>query len=430
MTRYDFAYRSLLIAGAPFWLLNRSARAKVKDAFKTRVASDIPAREGSGPCLLIHAVSVGELNAAKALIERLRSARPELHVVVTTTTTTGDELARKLYTGKPGFTVGRFPIDLSHAMKTLLDKVRPSVCVLMEQEVWPNFVRECETRRIPVIVANGRISKTGFRNLKLARPLLRRTFGRLTRVLAQEENYADRYAYVGVPRDRIDVVGTMKFDTAPTEPTVLGSDQLAADMGIDLGKPLLVAGSTGPGEEAIVLDVYAKLRVEHPTLQLAIVPRHPPRFDEVANLIAARGLDCVRRSVHGPLPTAHRPVFLGDTMGELRKFYALATVVFVGRSLVDLGPKQHGSDMLEPAALTKPTIVGPFTGNFAEPMNAFRAAQSMIEVSTPDGLHAAIQELLTDPARATDLGTRARQVVQQNRGATDRHVERILELLK
>jgi 3-deoxy-D-manno-octulosonic-acid transferase len=426
---YDLAYRSLLAASLPVRFARAGLRAKALDWTDARDGT-VAVREGSEPCVLVHAVSVGEFNAARALVDRLRSRRPDVHVVVTTGTLTGFAEAQKRYAATPGVTVARFPNDLSPSVERFLNAVRPDVAVLMEQETWPNFVLACSRRGVPVVVANGRISKTGFRNLRLARPFVAKTFARLDRVLVQEQAYADRYAYVGVPRDRIDVVGTMKFDSAPTEPTIAGAEQLAQEMGIDPNAPLWICGSTGDGEEAMVLDAYESIRAKHPHLQLAIIPRHPPRFDEVATLIESRGHACVRRSKPSSLVPRTSPLFLGDTMGELRKFYSLATVVFVGRSLVDLGPKQHGSDMIEPAALAKPVVVGPFTANFAEPMNVFRKAGAIVEVRTSADLAAQVSALLSDPARRNDLGTRARQAVHANRGATERHVEVILQLLK
>jgi 3-deoxy-D-manno-octulosonic-acid transferase len=226
----------------------------------------------------------------------------------------------------------------------------------------------------------------------------------------------------------------MKFDTAQVADRIDGADELAAAVGLDpAAGPIWVCGSTGPGEEQIVLDAYRTLLAAHPTLRLAIIPRHPERFGEVAKLIESAGFPLVRRSNSKPDISDVKfaaPVVLGDTMGELRKFYSLADVVLVCRTLVDLGPSQHGSDMIEPAALAKPVVVGPFTGNFTEVMNAFRGERAMVEVGGgPGELAGAIDALLRDPGEASAMARRARAVVRREQGATDRHVEVILHHL-
>jgi 3-deoxy-D-manno-octulosonic-acid transferase len=221
----------------------------------------------------------------------------------------------------------------------------------------------------------------------------------------------------------------MKFDTAQIGDRVDGDEQIARDVGLQPGKePIWVCGSTGPGEETIVLDVYRSLRTRHPTLRLAIIPRKPERFDEVAAQISAAGFKVVRRS-HPAAENSPESVILGDTMGELRKFYALASIVFVGRTLVDLGARQHGSDMIEPAALGKAVVIGPFTHNFADAMHQFLAASAMCEVEDGGELQTTIDALLAEPAKAAEIGARAREVVRQAQGATARHVEIILHQL-
>jgi 3-deoxy-D-manno-octulosonic-acid transferase len=225
----------------------------------------------------------------------------------------------------------------------------------------------------------------------------------------------------------------MKFDTAITIGGVPGASSLAHEMGLDpTTQRIWVCGSTGEGEEDIVLRIYREQLMRHPKLRLVIVPRHPQRFDAVANLIEQHRFEGIRRSrgqranPNAPIP----PVFLGDTMGELRKFYYMAEVVFVGRSLVDLGPRQHGSDMIEPAALAKPTIVGPFTGNFAEAMRKFTEADAISVVSDEDHLSKTVDLLLSNPAAAIAMGKRALGVVLNQQGATLRNAEVILGELR
>lgn len=434
LNAYDIAYYAGVAATWPAWAARRRSREKVRDAFAMRQGK-LPPRRGNGAAVLVHAVSVGELNAARALIDELQSRRPGLHVIVTTTTVAGDALARERYAKRADVTVCRFPIDLSPAIDRLLDATRPALVVLMELEVWPNFMRHCTRRQIPVVVANGRVTEPSYKKYRLLGPIGRAMFGRLSACVAQDEVYAERFVAMGVPRDRLRVAGTMKFDTAVVGDTVDGAADLARDVGLGEGvggdAPILVAGSTGPGEEAIVLDAYRALLAPHPTLRLAIVPRKPERFDDVAQLIESSGFACVRRSAPslspGPSPLA--PVVLIDTMGELRKVFALATVAFVGRSLVDLGAKQHGSDMIEPCALGKPTIVGPFTGNFEEPMRALRAAGAIVDVSDGNALRTQVDRLLTDRDAARAMGDRARAVVVAGKGSLARHLDVLMPLL-
>lgn len=433
---YDIAYRTLLGATWPIWAARRKAREKVRDALATRNGA-ARKRVGNAPAVLVHAVSVGELNAARGLIDALSAARPEAHVIVTTTTTAGNELAHKLFDHRPQTTVARFPIDLTPAIDRLLETTRPTLVVLMELEVWPNFLKQCEARKIPVVIANGRITGPSYQKYRLLGPLTWSMFRRLSHCIVQDETYAERFLNLGVPREKLLVSGTLKFDTATVGDTVPGADELARDLslaspGTDVSERIWVAGSTGPGEEEIALDVYARLRASHEKLRLVIVPRKPERFDEVAQLIEARGFACVRRSRSASIesPAPESAVILGDTMGELRKFYALASVVFVGRTLVDLGSKQHGSDMIEPCALAKPTVVGPFTGNFEEPMRAFRSADAIAEVKDGDELYRVLDAWLRAPDDSRAMGERATSVVVAGKGAVARHMDVILPLVK
>lgn len=425
---YDIAYGIGLGISAPYWLINRSARVKVRSALRDRMGHVQP-RTDHAPAVLIHAVSLGEINATRGLVQRLRDLRPDLHLIISSTTETGFARANELYGSAARITLLRYPLDFSRAVSRVLDNLRPTVVVLMELEAWPNFMSHCAGRGIPVLVVNGRITEPSFRRYRLLGPVVRRMFGRLAGCCVQDEINSRRFAGLGVPTGRIQITGTMKFDTATVADRVEGDQQLAADLGLASSQPLLVCGSTGPGEEQIILQQYRRLREKHSGLRLAIIPRHPQRFDEVARLIAEAGFGLVRRSrsdLEAHDPTA---VLLGDTMGELRKFYSLASIVFVGRTLVDLGPRQHGSDMIEPAALAKPVIVGPYTTNFADAMSQFRAANAIVEVGSGEELGAAVDRLLRDQADARTLGDAARNAVLRGKGATERHAQEILRYL-
>jgi 3-deoxy-D-manno-octulosonic-acid transferase len=453
LNTYDIAYGLAVGVSAPFWLLKPGARRKVLGALSQRMGHVAP-RADAGPSVLIHAVSLGEVNATRGLVDRLRQLRPDLHIVISTTTETGLARAKELYEksggaspARPALSVIRYPLDFSSAVRRVLDALRPDAVVLMELEVWPNFLLQCSRRNIPVVLVNGRMTTPSFRRYRLVLPLMRRMFGRLSTVCVQDQNYAALFAELGVGANRIRVTGTMKFDTATVADRVDGDELLANDLGLpqlgthyselSTGHRLWVCGSTGPGEEQIILRIYRTLLPENPGLRLAIIPRKPERFDDVAKLITAAGFPLIRRSdtksrpaTSVPVPSSPlAPVILGDTMGELRKFYSLADIVFVGRTLVDLGPRQHGSDMIEPAALGRPVIVGPFTGNFAEAMSRFRAAAAIVEVRDPEQLLAAMRNLLQDAGAARAMAQRARAAVIQEKGATERHAQVILQHL-
>ncbi len=422
----DIAYAVGLLLAAPYlvWRLWRQGPrgAPLREYFGRAASRRVASR-----CVWIHGVSLGEINAARTIVQELRTQSPDVVIVISATTRTGLDQARSIY---PDLPVIRFPLDFSFAIRTLLTRIRPSVIVLMELEAWPNLIEIAHRRQIPVLIANGRV--TGEKSMRrfslpVLRSVAKRMFGRIRWVGAQDATYAERFKTLGVPSDRIEITGSVKYDTATIVDHVDGQEQLAKDMGMDCQQPLWVCGSTGPEEEAAILDAFAILREKHPTLQLAIIPRKPERFEEVAQLIVARGFPCLRRSTGRPTfprngdPTI--PVFLGDTMGELRKYYALATVVFVGRTLVRMG----GSDLMEVAALAKPMVFGPHVENFAEAATLLLANAAARQIDGTEELPTAIDDLLSDPTRAAIMGQAAREAVRSKRGATGRIVQRILE---
>jgi 3-deoxy-D-manno-octulosonic-acid transferase len=432
MNFYDVAYWIGLGVSSPYWLLRGKSRDKVLRAFRQRMGR-MPNRNWQGPCVMIHAVSLGEVNATRALVSMLHRARADLNFVITTTTETGFERAKELYGAAANAVVVRYPLDFSSAVNRTLDAVKPTVVALMELEVWPNFIRECQKRDIRVALINGRMTETSYRNYKWIRPVAASMFRRLAGICVQDQTYADRFVDLGAPMGRVLVTGSMKFDTAQITDRIPGARDLADDLGLRLGiDKVWVCGSTGPGEEDAILRVYRSMLMRHPRLRLLIVPRHPERFDEVASIIEEHRFACIRRSSHisaawlnSPIP----PVILGDTIGELRKFYSFADVVFVGRTLVDLGPRQHGSDMIEPAALGKPVVVGPFTGNFAEPMSKFVESDAIRVVANEEELERITGVLLSTPDEGLAMAQRAVAVIRKQQGATLRHAEVILGLI-
>lgn len=425
---YDVLYATGLVVASPVLLAKSKLRNKVRHAFAHRDGRVAP-RQGGRPCVLIHGVSVGEVNAARPLVERLT---PHAQIAVASTTETGYERATSLFgtdTATDVFAT-RFPIDYSRAVGRLLDAIRPNVLASMELELWPNLVRVCRKRGVPVVVVNGRITTSSFRQYRRLLPLLKPMFRGATGVLAQDETYADRFRQLGVPSDKVRVIGSLKFDAAPTSTDVDGVDTFAQELGLNsrrLGgtEPTLVAGSTGPGEETIVLDAFDRLRRDVPGLRLVIVPRHPPRFDEVAGLIRRRH-PLTRRTGE----TVEGGVVLVDTMGELRKAWRLADVAVIGRTLVDLGPRQHGSDLLEPAALGSPVVTGPFFANFDAPTRALLNAGGAVLAAEADQLIEHTRHLLSDPDTAATQSQAARHTIDTHRGVADETVRYLLDVME
>ncbi|RKY09782.1 MAG: hypothetical protein DRP65_07430 [Planctomycetota bacterium] len=378
-------------------------------------------------CIWIHAVSVGEVNATKTLIPKLAESFGDYEIVISSTTDTGLERAKTLY--EKDLQVFYFPFDLSCVMRRAFDNIRPSICLLMELEVWPNLTRIANKKNVPVVVVNGRLSDESFPKYKLIRPITKWMFAKVDLVLAQTDEYAERFRLLGCAAEKVIVTSSLKYDTARITDKVDGADKLARQLNIT-GRKLWVAGGTGPGEEKICLDIFSKLKEQgrFADLQLAIVPRKPERFDEVAQQIAEADFDFARYSLikeGQSTSTGKPPVILGDTMGDLTKFYSLAGVVFVGRSLVPMG----GSDMMESAALGKCTIFGPYTFNFKQTVDVLLKGDGAISVNNADELFKAVEKCLTDIPYARQIAAHGREVIKQNQGATERTVKAITSLL-
>ncbi len=434
----DMLYGLVIAVTSPVWGLSMLRSGKWRTDWRGRFGH--VSREGSEAAIglggrrtvMIHAVSLGEVNATREMVRRLdEELGDQVRIVITATTNTGFDRAKELYGDK--LAVLRYPFDFSRSVGRFLDAVRPDVVALVELEVWPNFVEACVRRSIPVCVVNGRLSERSFRRYRPVRWLMRRSFASLAKCGVQTAAYRKRFIGMGAAEDRVIITDSMKWDTAKVmEPTeVKGVDEMARAMGIDRGKPVVVAGSTGPGEEALLL------KGKPAGVQLVLAPRKPERFEEVAGVIEgwsgetertgakppAAGV--VRRSRHAD--GAERAidgteVFLLDTMGELRKAYALADVVIVGRSLIDL----YGSDPIEPIALGRPTLIGPRYGDFTDIVETFNGEEGIIVTDQPWKM---ASELLKDRERARQLAVNGRRVILSRQGATERHVRIVKDVL-
>ncbi len=412
MNALDLLYAPLAIATAPWWA--RKQRGGWSERFGR--ISDVPDRGGadghSGDRrrrLLLHAVSVGEVNALRALVPLLER---DVQIIVSATTDTGLARARALFAGVCD--IARYPLDFSTSVARFLDATRPDAVALVELELWPNFVRACERRGIPVAVINGRLSERSFRGYRRFRRALSGTFARLAFAGVQDSAYAERFIAMGVTPDRCVITGSMKWDAAKIEDRVEGADALANSLGIDRTRPLIVAGSTMEDEEAMLHGACPG------GVQLLCAPRKPEHFDEAARAMPG----CRRRSA---ATTSNHPStdrFLLDTIGELRAAYALADVVVMGRSFGTL----YGSDPIEPSALGKPVIAGPRMSDFASVTSSLEAAGGLVR-SDRSTIAKDLASLLSDAARRSDITQRARACIVANQGATERHRVRLLELV-
>ncbi|MBN1392328.1 MAG: 3-deoxy-D-manno-octulosonic acid transferase [Sedimentisphaerales bacterium] len=393
-------------------------------------------------CIWLHAVSLGEVNAAKSLVTELEKRFPSFEIVITATTDTGYNRALAVFGEK--HKVFYFPLDFSFTMNHAFLGIQPALCILMELEVWPNFVLIADELHTPVIVVNGRMTDKSFSRYTKIKPLARKIFQKLALVLAQTDEYAQRFIEIGCQKANIFVIGSLKYDTAQIADKVEGADTLAEQLKLTTQNPeletqLWVAGATGPGEEQIILDVYKDLKGQFSGLRLAIVPRKPERFDEIAELIRQNGFDLIRyseiknnerqvtpvRRSLGEDGSDESRVILGDTMGDLRKFYSLATIIFAGRSLVPMG----GSDIIEAAALGKCTIFGPSVFNFQQTADDLLAAQGAIMVKDGQNLFETMQKCLSEPDFTEKIARNGQNVIRNNQGATQKTIDQIERLL-
>ncbi len=408
----DAGYLVAAAVTAPIWM--RKAR------------GDWPARFGKGDPLpedkpgqrvLVHAVSVGEVNALRTLVPLLAE---RVDVVVSVGTDTGIARARSLYSEIA--TVVRYPLDASWAVRRFLDRVRPDAVLLVELELWPNFIRACGRRGVPIGVINGRLSARSFKGYRKARFAVGGMFRSLAFAAVQDEEYAQRFEAMGVPASRVLVTGSMKWDIAcagagvPAEMAV-EAEALASAMGIDRSRPVVVAGSTGPGEEALLAGALAG--AAGGDVQLVCAPRKPERFDEAAAAMPG----CVRRST-GQRAEAGASHYLLDTIGELRSAYALADVVVVGRSFFDM----HGSDPIEPASLGKAVVIGPAVGDFTSVVATLESGGGLVRADR-DSIGGVVAGLLADVARRDRLAAAAVACVRAQQGASARHAELAMGLV-
>jgi len=432
------AYNLLLLLLSPLLLLGllyrMVVRGKSREGLRERLGFVSPQAAEFGqhrdPVIWVQACSVGEVAAVAPVIEAVRAREPLAHVVLSTTTPTGRELAARR--GLEVDAVTYFPFDLPFVVGKALSTVRPDMLVMVDTELWPNMMAVARSAGIRTAVINGRISDKAYPRDLVIRPILSWTLGNIDRVLAQSDKDAARFRALGAREDRVEVLGNCKFDEdMPSVPPAEAS-RLRMELGLPEGAPILVAGSTREGEEAKVLDAFVLARQEHLDLQLVIAPRHPQRGDEIEQLILERGYAVYRRSRavrEGSAAEAVGPqvrIVLLDTIGELTKVYALATVVFVGGSLVPWG----GHNILQPLAQGKPTVVGPWMHNQQDLMEIALAEEAVSVVQGQEELGELVARLIGSPQEQELFAARGAAMLARHRGASERYADQIVALLR
>jgi 3-deoxy-D-manno-octulosonic-acid transferase len=418
-----FLYSLLLACAAvlslPWWALQMLRLGKYRAGFKERLGF-VPARmktakQGS---IWVHAVSVGEVLAVSGLIAELKKARPDMQVFISTTTATGQRLARERFGEAQCFFM---PVDFGFAVRAYLNRLKPRLLILAETEFWPNLLHLACKGGTAVAIVNARISDRSFPRYHRFRWFFRRVLLNVDLFLAQTAADAERLRAIGAPTERVQVSGNLKFDIRLSAPAEIVQNLRSA---IPKDSPVIVCGSTAEGEEEPVLEAFKKAQRQFPATVMILAPRHPERFDKVANLISSLDIAFVRRSSWAAACPVSGGVFLLDSVGELASVYALADIAFVGGSLVPVG----GHNILEPAQYGATILTGPHTFNFREIVSIFQSGGALCIAHT-DGMAQVLLELLGNPGERKRLGLRAKELFAQHAGATQRTVQALRPLL-
>ena len=410
----------LLIGLTSPWLVYAAVRhGKYREGFGQKILGLVPRRDGDRACVWLHAVSVGEVNLLGTLLREIQRKHPDWQCVISTTTKTGMEVASRKYSDHIVFYC---PLDFSWAVRNAMRRIRPSMLLLAELELWPNLIHAAKENNASVAVVNGRLSENSFRGYRRIRWVVASLLRKLDLIAVQDQSYADRFVALGAPADRVVVTGSLKYDGAETDRANLKTQELAALAGFENGDIVLLAGSTQESEEQIALETYRQLAEQHPALRLVLVPRHPERFDAVARLLDDAGIDWQRRSElpsTASLPAAR--VLLVDTVGELGAWWGTAQIAFVGGSM----GKRGGQNMIEPAAFGASVCFGPNTRNFRDVVTNLMRKGAAVIVRDQQELTQFVRRSIESPAFASNLGQRARQFVISQLGATERTVAAI-----
>ena len=417
---YSFALLLVLLAGWPYWLLQMATKGKYREGLSERLGW-VPRRLRQGDTrrtIWVHAVSVGEVLVAGRLVKELSASAPQYRVLLSTTTRTGQRLARERTSPSHTF---YFPLDFSWIVRRYLRALDPVLLVLVETEFWPNLLTECRRAAIPVAVVNGRVSDRSLPRYLRLRSFWARILASVSIVLAQSEEDVKRLKAIGAPAGRVSFGGNLKFDVSSAEPSAITT--MLRD---NLSGRVLVCGSTLEGEEEILLDAFQQLRKAIPDCVMILAPRHPERFGRVAQLLRSRNEQSVRRSnwMKRPAKIKAGTVVLLDSIGELASVYAVASVAFVGGSLIPAG----GHNPLEPAQFAIPVVMGTHYANFRAIIETLVNAEA-VKLATNETLVPILEMLLSDHDAASALGVRALEVFHHQSGATARATTALLRLL-
>jgi 3-deoxy-D-manno-octulosonic-acid transferase len=430
---YSLLFGIGVVLTAPYYLWRMRGHIFAVDDWRERfgvlpMQFDQAAQPDAHRPIWVHAVSVGETLAVAGLVQNLQKEFPERKVFLSSVTRPGREVAENRLAGVGGHFY--LPLDFQFSVRRAVRRIRPGILLIAETELWPNLLRAVHQSGAPVVLVNARLSDRSFRGYRLARPFMRRLLERVDWIGAQTVGDAENFILLGAKPERVVVTGNMKFDGKPPQAARLASHLRTALKVAERG-PVLVAASTMPGEEQLVLDAWNQVRDKHPQAMVIIAPRHPNRFEAVAQLLSDSGRTFVRRTTletggHELTQQLAAPkILLLDTMGELAGLFELADAVFVGGSLVPTG----GHNLLEPAYWAKPIVFGSHMENFHDIAQLFLKADAAIQVRNPRELAHAILELVGDEQGRREMGDKARQLMQQGAGATERTMEQIRILL-
>jgi 3-deoxy-D-manno-octulosonic-acid transferase len=430
-----FIYSLLLGLGflilLPRFLLDAFRHGKYVAGFRERWGSLSPLAKDGRPLVWIHCVSVGETQAARPLVQGIKERFPESLIAISTITLTGQNLAREIFKDDAA-KIFYFPFDWRWIVRRTLKVIKPDAVLVMETELWPSFLRECKRQQIPVALVNGRLSAQSFRRYRLLRSFMTRVLSSLNLAIMQTEADAERIRALGMDASKTFVFGSLKFDAGASPSTDSLTSVFLERFGLTEASSLILAASTHAPEERIILDAFKQTRSKSESApRLMIAPRHPERFAEVAALIEASGLRWTRRTNAADPADAHAEVILLDSIGELLSAYRLAAIVFVGGSIAKTG----GHNILEPAAVGACVITGAHTYNFHSIVESFVKAGAIVQLPPSSDAEVTVQlantisELLAEPSKRLELGERARKLVNENRGATERTLRSLNAML-